>query len=239
MTIALGVSTVKPAQAETKSSVQSGMVKMTADEHLANKIIYDGEDTPDKDAIQITTKKVPTLKLKKSDLKLNLDTKLKKVSLSVGKVKNYDFGLSQLYKKKGKLLVPAKATDFKANDKGVVTVVMNITNLKPNTKYTFIDLAFPGNDLLWRSDTTNKKGELSDFDYPIVQIPFVVQETSKKGKINKKAVIYTAKGKKTKKFLSKNKEYSFTQKKRLNKKVFYKVEKTNNWVLASSISFKK
>ena len=223
----------------------SGLVKMNSDEHLTNMLLYDGDDIPAKDAEQIKAENIPTLNLKQSDLNLLviLNSKLEGIKLSAGKIKNYDLALTQLYKKdkQGKL-VPAKASDFKAGEKGVVAIVVDISNLKPNTKYTFVDFAFPGDDLLWRSSTSSDKGTLSDADYPVVQVPFTVQKSKKStryGYARKNTFVYTAKGKKTKKKLSTKKKYSFTQKKTMKKKTFYKVGKTNNWVLASSISLKK
>lgn len=252
-TISSNSSSVKAA---ATTETHSALVKVDENTHELNKLLYEneswGEDYPDPSAIKIEFKHIPTLKITKSTLNnpTSLTKKLKKVASNYGTIKSYDVFLTDVYKKdtKGKL-VPTEVKKLRAGDKGEVAIVANLKNLNPGTKYTFLDLSWPGDDMIWTSERASEKGTLSDSAYPVVRIPFQIKSSSKtskinkhisiKGKANHKVKTYNSNGKALKKYVYANHTYKVNRKKTIHGKTYYKIYGKNQWVPSNKVTLKK
>lgn len=248
--------TSNSVKAATSTETHSTLVKVDENTHELNKLLYEseswGEDYPDPSAVKIKFKNIPTLRITKATLSnsTSLSKKLKKVTSSHGTIKSYDTFLVKVYKKdvKGKL-VPTEVKKLKSGDKGEIAIVINLKNLKPGTKYTFLDLSWPGDDMIWTSEKASEKGTLSDSAYPVVRVPFQIKSSSKttkiskhiyvKGKTNHRVKTYSSSGRVLKKYVYAKHTYKVNQKKTIHGKTYYKIYGKNQWVPSNKVTLKK
>ena len=145
-----------------------------------NKKIEEFESkTPNPKATKLTFKKIRTLKVTKRNLTYpaQLVKKIRKIKVNHGKVQRFDFLMTNYYRKnkRGKL-VGIKTNKLHKGSKGILTMVVQIGNLKPGRKYTFLNSSWPDYDLDWKTSKANKKGMLPLSSYSVVKVPFVVKK---------------------------------------------------------------
>ena len=133
---------------------------------------------PNVQAIKLTFKKVPTLKVTKNNLvtPVQLVSKLKDIKVNRGKIQRFDFLMTNYYKKNSGKLSAIKVNKLHKGDKGVLTMVVQIGGLKPGKKYTFLNSEWPEYDLDWKTSKANKKGKLPLSSYSAVKVPFVIKK---------------------------------------------------------------
>ncbi|WP_431462555.1 hypothetical protein QU408_06760 [Lactobacillus crispatus] len=133
---------------------------------------------PNVQAIKLTFKKVPTLKVTKNNLvtPVQLVSKLKDIKVNHGKIQRFDFLMTNYYKKNSGKLSAIKVNKLHKGDKGVLTMVVQIGGLKPGKKYTFLNSEWPEYDLDWKTSKANKKGKLPLSSYSAVKVPFVIKK---------------------------------------------------------------
>lgn len=133
---------------------------------------------PNAQAIKLTFKKVPTLKVTKNNLvtPVQLVSKLKGIKANHGKIQRFDFLMTNYYKKNNDKLSSIKINKLHKGDKGVLTMVVQIGGLKPGKKYTFLNSEWPEYDLDWKTSKADKKGKLPLSSYSVVKVPFVIKK---------------------------------------------------------------
>lgn len=138
------------------------------------KLVFKNNDQGKKSK-NITFRKIPKLKLRRSEfIQLSkFNKRLMQIKPTEGKINSFNFSISTLYKStKNNKLRAVKTSKLRPGDKGKIALLVNLKGLKSDKSYSFVDLAWPTNQLIKNTDVANKKGKLPLKDYTVVLIPF-------------------------------------------------------------------
>lgn len=178
-TISFNVLENSVVKADTNSTNAELQKEIQQINQLSKLIDEQGSNKANINAIRLTFKKIPTLRVTKQNLiyPIQLVKKLGKIKVNHGKIQRFDFLMTNYYRrnKKGKLR-SVKVANLHKSNKGILVMVVQISGLKPGEKYTFLNSNWPNYDLNWKTSKANKKGKLPLSSYSVVKVPFVIKK---------------------------------------------------------------